>query len=99
MPNLGSFGNISPESMQVVRAALERRQQGGQIPAIEQQSQASPTASPLQPEAAGGGLPRPRQMSMENVSSRMPGNPEADLIVRALRDRLKAISSIETGRM
>ena len=97
----GGLGNTDAEGMAALREALQRRQQGGQMPAMDTQSSSSPTASPLpadpmgSPAPMGGGL---MGAGAESGGS-MPSveNQEARLIVGALKERLKAISTIEGG--
>lgn len=95
MAEFGSFGNVSPDAMQSIKNALARRQQGGSVPALNQQSGASPTAAPL-PAEPQGGLPMP-QGDIAPPTQQTAPNPESRLIVSALKDRLKAISTVETG--
>jgi len=95
----GSFGNVSPEGMQAIKDALARRSMGDSVPALNTQSGASPTPSPL-PEQPSGGLPQPSE-SPQTMPTAIPavnqGNPEAKLILGAMRERLKALSQMEIG--
>lgn len=96
MANLGSFGaNVSPDAMQAVRAAISRRQEGGNVPALNQQTGASPTAAPLPPEAVGG-IPAAEGAMAPPAAGPME-NPEAKLILSAMKERLKALSDIQLG--
>ncbi len=52
----GSFGNVSPDGMAAIKEALARRGMGDSVPALNQQSAVSPTASP-QPVQAQGSMP------------------------------------------
>jgi hypothetical protein len=102
--DFGSFGNVSPDQMQAVRNALARRQQGGNVGALNQQSAASPTASPQPPQPMGGPeMPGTMTASgqttgqlpvgQEGAGAEVPvGNEEAVLIIKALASRLKALS-------
>jgi len=95
-PQTGSFGNIAPDGMQAIKDALARRSGGDQVPALNTQSGASPTQSPLPPEAQGS-MPSAQMPSPEALPQPSMGNPEAKLIISALRERLKAISTVEGG--
>jgi hypothetical protein len=98
----GSFGNVSPDAMQAIKEALNRRGMGDSMGALNTQSAGSPTAAPLPPQAPqGAGAAMPTQSEPTGVSEplAMGGNPEAKLIVGALKERLKAISTIETSGM
>ena len=99
MNNFGSFGNIDPEGMQAIKEALSRRGMGDSMPALNTQSGASPTPSPL-PEQPSGDLSQPTQPAMPAATPAVSqGNPEARLIVSALKERLKSISEVEMGVM
>jgi hypothetical protein len=96
----GSFGSVSPDGMQAIKDAILRRQGGGGGTA-PLPSQGGNIASPT----AGGQLPtNPIPQDMGQVPTAAPqvvpqGNPEAKLIVGALKERLKAISTVEMGGM
>lgn len=99
LQKLGSLGVVDPEAMQALREAIVRRQQGDQMPALDTQSGVSPTAAPLPPEASGAPAPGPagpEAMAGPEIAPAQ-GNPESRLIISALKDRLKAISTIEGG--
>ncbi len=92
-------GNINTDAMSAIQEALARRGMGDKVPALNQQSLGSPTASPLPPEASGG-MSAPTSMPTTNealppVPTSQQGNPEAKMIIGALRERLKAISASE----
>jgi len=89
----GSFGSVSPDGMAAVKEALARRAGGNPMPALDTQSMASPTASPLptQPIPQMAGTPSPTE-----TVGKTP-NSESKLIVSALKERLKAISQLEMG--
>lgn len=91
-------GNINTEAMSAIREALERRGMGDKVPALNQQSLGSPTAQPLPPKAEGQ-MPMPTSGTTEALPpvQTSQGNPEAKMIIQALRERLKAISTIEGG--
>ncbi len=96
--SFGSFGNIAPDSMAAIKEALDRRGMGDKTAALDTQSQASPTASPLPAPQTSGTLPAsPNALPVSN--SAPIGNPEAKMIVGALRERLKAISATEMPAM
>lgn len=96
----GSFGNISPDSMAAIKEALARRGMGDKVPALNTQSAASPTASPQPAQVSGGMTPPSPTEALPRSSNLVPqGNPEAKMIVGALRERLKAISASELGPM
>lgn len=101
--NFGSFGGLAPDAMAAIKNALNRREQGNPVPALDTQSAAGPNPSPLPATPQGNALPTPQ---LGQTASTTPtgitgapqvGNPEAKLIISALRERLKAISTIETG--
>lgn len=98
MPEAGNLGNIDQEGMAALREALERRGMGDQMAALDTQSGTSPTASPLPPEASGSA---PMPAGPASMGPEAPvgaeGNPEAKLILGAMRERLKAISVMEGG--
>lgn len=96
MANMGSFGNVSPDAMRAIKSAMARRQQGGSAPALDQQSAVSPTAAPSVPTLESG-IDIPQGASQGAAPQGGVTNPEAELIIRALKDRLKAISSLESG--
>ena len=94
----GNFGNVSPDAMAAIRDALNRRGMGEGVPALNQQSGASPTAAPLPAQPQGGGLPMPSgPMGSEAMAGMPMVNPEAEIILKAMSQRLKAISDIEKG--
>lgn len=98
----GSFGNLSPDGMAAIKEALARRGQGTPVPALDTQSAVSPTASPLPAVPQGDALPTttalPEPTVLPEALPQTPqGNPEAKMIIGALRERLKAISTIEVG--
>jgi len=97
--NTGSFGNVAPDAMQAIQNALARRQQGGGVPALNQQSGASPTAAPLPAEPQGGVSMPQGPVGSEAVAGMPMVNPEAELIIKALASRLKTISDVEKGTM
>ena len=93
-------GNINTDAMSAIREALERRGMGDKVPALNQQSLNSPTASPLPPQgSAVSSMPSTPSMPTEALPpvSTSQGNPEAKMIIGALKERLKAISTIEGG--
>ena len=101
---LGSFGNVSPEGMAAIRNAISRRESGGQVAALDQQSGVSPTASPLPAEPSGGvgtgaagATPQATPLPELTGPELSPENKEAKIIVSALKERLNAISTIEGG--
>jgi hypothetical protein len=97
---LGSFGNVSPDKMAAIKEALGRRQMGDNVPALNQQSAASPSASP-QPVQPSGSMSQPSGIPggelPQTLNLTQQGNPEAKMIVGALKERLKAISTTELG--
>ena len=99
MPNMGQFGNVAPDQMAAVRRAQARRQQGDSVPALNQQSGASPTAAPLPAEPQGGVSMPQGPVGSEAVAGMPMVNPEAELIIKALASRLKTISDVEKGTM
>lgn len=98
MATFGSFGNVSPDGMQAVKDAIARRSQGGSTPALNQQSGGSPTASPLPPQPTSGvNIPQNQSDVSGGIAGAPGGNPEAKMILGAMKDRLKTISTIEEG--
>lgn len=95
-------GNINTDAMSAITEALKRRGMGDKVPALNQQSMGSPTASPLPAEPQGGmsspSLPTNAAAgSLGGQTGISTGNPEAKMIVGALKERLKAISVVEGG--
>lgn len=100
MNNFGSFGNVSPDAMSAIKEALARRQQGGSVPALNQQSGASPTQAPLQPEPQGAmPMPDTATVGAEAPTENLPAgvDDEAKLIISALKERLSALSKTMPG--
>lgn len=104
--NMGSFGALAPDEMAAVKDALQRRGMGDNVPALNQQSAAGATPAPLPPQAQGGVAPTPtgipgEQMATE-VSPEMTGapvgSPEAELIIKALQQRLQSLSKVEQAK-
>ena len=96
--SFGSFGNVSSDGMEAIKKALLSRQNGTPTPALDTQSGASPTASPLPAEAMGGASMPQASSAPSALGAAVPqGNPEAKLIISAMKERLKAISQIEVG--
>lgn len=87
--------------------AMERRGLGDKLPALLQQSGISATPAPsVSPGALGGGLPMPTgggvpapapEAAPQEISGAAApaGSPEAELILKAMSDRLKHISKVE----
>lgn len=115
---MGSFGSLSPDQMEAIKHALDRRGMGDAVPALNTQSAAGPTPSPLPATPQGGTMPVPQISETDTMRAETPtpetlggvggastpaprqvGNPEAKMIIGALRERLKALSSAEMGGM
>ena len=95
MADFGSLGNVAPDGMQALQEALTRRGMGDNMGALNTQSGASPTPSPLPADPQAGS---PDAGVRGDIASMAPqGNPEAKMILGAMRERLKAISTIEGG--
>jgi len=87
-------GNINSNDMSAITAALSRRGMGDNVPALNQQSQGSPTAAPLPPQASGS---MPTQTGMPQEAPADPtaqGNPEAKLILGAMKEYLARITPL-----
>ena len=106
MPNgnqFGSFGNVTPEGMSSIRRAIERRQGGGSVPALGQQSSASPTMSPLPspttvPQtAAGPSSPQPQAPTQQTAGSQFP-DPEIEIILKAMSQFLRSKTNVSEAR-
>lgn len=106
----GSFGALSPDEMAAVKSALERRGMGDAVPALNQQSAISATPAPVPAQAPEGDAmqgvaPAPlAQQSLEEIApEQVPGTPvgsaEAELIIKALSQRLSSLSSIEKAQI
>lgn len=114
----GSFGGISPDDMENIRAALERRGMGDQLPALLQQSGISATPAQqvppdVQAATGGGAMPQPGaqmtpQQPVEAAAAREtavveaglpPSSPEAEIILKAMADRLKSDTKIRESQM
>ena len=94
--NLGSFGaGLGQGAQNPLAAAIAARQgQGAPVPQLNQTTPASaqgqsPQAPPV-PSGAPSGMPMPQGMA-----GGTPPSTEAELIVKGLTDRLKAISKVE----
>ena len=87
----GSFGGVSPEGMSAIRNALERRGLGGSVPALDQQSPASASPSPLPADPTTGVAP---QAAPGGVEGPPTINEEAKIILTAMKDRLKLLNPI-----
>lgn len=108
---MASFGSGSDViGTQAVQAALARRQQGGSVPALNQQSAAAPTSQPnmVQPPPSAptsSAIPQGMQQAPQtppqpNVTPGLPqGSPEARIILDALSGRLKTINKLETSQV
>ena len=103
----GSFGALSPDEMSAIKGALDRRGQGDSVPALAQQSALSATPSPVPPDIQGG-VPPPVGGEMAQAVSPEPlspsigtpvGSPEAELIIKALGQRLKSLSNVDESKI
>jgi len=92
-PQLGSFAAGSPEVQEAVRAAIARRQ-GGQAPVAQlgQTGQAPPTVTPPVPQGAPSAVPQGAQ------AAPTPPPSEAEIIEKALAQRLSSISKVEIAQ-
>lgn len=92
MPNLGQFGmgaNVNP-----VQAAIQARQTGGApVSALNQMSGAAQAGSSPAPQAPVG--PAPAMPAPQMSPTAQAPTSEAEIIVKALNDRLKSISKVE----
>lgn len=89
---------MEPEALQALKEALAKRAGGDPMAALSQQSAASPTAA-VPPAGPSGGLPSAGAPKTPPLTGpeRSAENTEARLIVGALKERLKAISTVEGG--
>jgi hypothetical protein len=111
--NYGGFGAISPDDMANIKAALDRRGMGDQVPALMQQSGAGATPAPQLPpdipQGAGGMTPQPGPVAPGQIQPEMeaavvesgvpPSSPEAEIILKAMADRLKTDSRIREAQL
>lgn len=79
---------------QAVQEALQSRGRGQSTPQLSQVSGASPTSQAItQTPQPQGGLPKPQNMGTQGMPVQA-GNPEAQLIIKALGDRLKTLGNL-----
>ena len=98
MPNgqqvqLGSFAAGSPDVQEAVRAAISRRQAGQQpVAQLGQTGQQPPTVTPPIPAGAPQAMP---------AGAQAPTTPpsEAEIIEKALSQRLASISKVEEAQV
>lgn len=95
MANLGSLGAAVPGGEQdPIQAAIEARQQGGApVPALNQTLTGSPQSSPIPPSDIGA-TPMPGGQGGEAQKPQI-SNPEVEIILKALTQRLSMISKLE----
>lgn len=91
-----SFGQHSPQT-EAVTAALQRRGMGIPAPALQQQSAMSTT--PSIPAQVPGQSPTEGTSMPSGASTAQPPKTEAEILGKALSDRLKSISKVEEARV
>ena len=104
MPNMGSFGMGNQQMSQAVGIAMQARQgQGTPVPQLSQTGQGAPAIPPSMPttQAMPQGMEQPPQGAPQATQSPMmaPNAPESELIIKALSQRLQAISSVEKSEV
>ena len=99
MPQLGSFSAGDPQTQQAVQEAIARRQGGQQpVPQLSQTGQGQPTVTP--PPPAQQAIPGGQSPQGATVpESPTIANPEAELILKALSQRLGSISAVEKAQV
>ena len=105
MAQFGVGENVLGDTSAITRALERRGFTGGG--ALNQMSAAAPGGAPsVPPNITGGGSPM-GGMAAPTMAPQAPemaaiapvGNEEAMIIVKALNDRLKAISNVETSNI
>lgn len=96
---MGSFmtqaAGLPPEAQQAIKEALDRRGMGDSQAALNTQSTASPTASPLPPQPVGGqSMSMPEAMPQPTEAMTAQGNPEAKMILGAMKEYLARITPL-----
>ena len=101
MDNTGSFaaslGGMTPE----LKAAIQKRMGGSNVPTTAQVSQGAPTANPLTQAPAPAtaqapNMPQPQAEPAQPAAPTLPiESPEAKMIIGSLGNRLKAISKLQ----
>ena len=98
----GSFGALSPDKMSAIKEAMSRRGMGDSVPALNQQSAMSATPAPPAPDMSGGVAPTPGgdmgAVAPEQQLGTPVGAPEAELIIKALQQRLSSISKVDQAQ-
>jgi len=88
---------LNPNDVGAIMRALQRRQGGNPQPALEQQGPGG--ASPaVQPPNITTATPSAVPQGVSAQGSQPVPDDEKILIIKALRDRLKAISNVEQGQ-
>ena len=88
----GSFAAQDPGAQEAVQAAIARRQGGQQpVPQLSQTGQQAPTVTPPVPQGAPQGIPQGAQAAPTPPS-------EAEIIEKALSQRLSSISKVEEAQ-
>ena len=88
--SLGSFGQGTGSTDAIQQAISARQGQGSPVPALDQTLQGSPVSSPIPPAPLTGITPQGQAETKPQVS-----NPEVEIILKALSQRLSTISKIE----
>lgn len=97
--NFGSFGALSPDEMSAIKGALDRRGMGDKVPALNQQSTISATPAPVPVKPQGGVAPAPSgNVAPEPQMGTPVGAPEAELIIKALNQRLSSLSKVQEAQ-
>lgn len=90
MIQTGSFG--MGQGVDPIQQAMQARQQGGEMPPQLEQTMGNPNVPPQVPAGAPNATP---QMSDPGVSAPKPPTTEAELIIKAMSQRLGSISKVE----
>ena len=100
MPEFGSFGAALPGGTPAVEAALQRRRFGDRGSLLSQVSGGAPTATAAtgataQVPRTGSAMPRGAQQVPRTPRPPSPPPAESEIIVKALSQRLAALSKME----
>ena len=98
MPNLGQFAsNLGPDAQQAVQQAIARRQQGSQpVAQLSQVTPASQQGQTPQPPPIPQGAPSAVPQGVQAAPTPPPS--EAEIIEKALAQRLSSISKVEVAQ-
>src|SRR3990167_7734081 len=94
MPNLGQFGLGQPNAQDALQQAIQARSQGTSVPQLNQTMQGSP-----QPGQAPTTAAVPQVGGAPTGGEPKAPTSESELIVKALDQRLRAISKVEEANL